>query len=491
MINLLTYSQKNKYEDVIKHYKNKGAQEKLKAAEFLLSNITYHKSIKSKWFDKNNIANAYDEFSFENYLFAKEALEIAKKEKTLHPKLITTSDKNIISSDFLIKNIDLAFKDWKENPWSKQYSFEDFCEYLLPYRSLIEPLEENWREELHIYHAGAISELQDKNDPVELCTNVIHQMKHFAFVWKRIDPQPLLSLSQLLFRREGNCPDLANYSILANRALGVATTMDFTPHFAASSNRHFWNTVIDTEGNHIPFNANQGDPYTYNANYRRMGKVLRRTFSKQKNSLAAKINKNDIPSSFISDITIKDVTDEYIETSDIHYNFMNPSYNNINYLSVFNKGKWRVLWWGEEENNTTTFRNMGQNIVYLPTQVIKQNKKNKLIKSQYPILLDSKGKSIILKPNFSDTFSGDISKKEEITVNNKDYNTLEFENSKKLSLFYWDMKWRLIDTYNVQDQKIVVKNIPKNALFRLLPEVPDSFERIFILKKDTYQMVIF
>src|SRR5574344_2446428 len=41
-------------------------------------------------------------------------------------------DVEIITSDFLIQNIDHAFKQWKERPWASDLTFEEFLEWLLP-----------------------------------------------------------------------------------------------------------------------------------------------------------------------------------------------------------------------------------------------------------------------------------------------------------------------------------------------------------------------
>ena len=46
-----------------------------------------------------------------------------------------------ISSAYLIESIDLAFEVWENRPWSKYYSFEDFCEYIFAYMIENEPLE--------------------------------------------------------------------------------------------------------------------------------------------------------------------------------------------------------------------------------------------------------------------------------------------------------------------------------------------------------------
>ena len=56
-------------------------------------------------------------------------------------------DVKIVTAGFLIQNIDSAFVQWKEGPWARHLDFEDFCEYLLPYRISNEPLE-YWRDML-------------------------------------------------------------------------------------------------------------------------------------------------------------------------------------------------------------------------------------------------------------------------------------------------------------------------------------------------------
>lgn len=48
--------------------------------------------------------------------------------------ICTIPDVEIIGSDFLIANIEKAFSQWKEGEWATHVSFQDFCEYLLPYK---------------------------------------------------------------------------------------------------------------------------------------------------------------------------------------------------------------------------------------------------------------------------------------------------------------------------------------------------------------------
>ena len=45
-------------------------------------------------------------------------------------------DIEVITSEFLIQSIDEAFKQWRECEWAEHLDFEQFCEYLLPYKCL-------------------------------------------------------------------------------------------------------------------------------------------------------------------------------------------------------------------------------------------------------------------------------------------------------------------------------------------------------------------
>lgn len=478
------YSQNNgkkKIEMALNHFDSVQHKKKYEAVKFLIQNLDIHKSVHCEWKNSKKQKIDYNELDYKDYPTAKKALKKFKDSLKIHPRLIQKYDINNLSNDYLIKNTNKAFELLNQRPWAKNYSTEIFYEYLLPYRSLIEPLEENWREKLEIIYTAALNNTESITDPVEICTRILGLIEHFNFIPSRPTPQPLLSLSQLTFRRQGTCPDLANYAIMVNRALGVATTLDFTPHYAASSNRHFWNTVVTAENKHIPFNGNKEVPYEYDPNQKRLGKVLRRTFSKQKSSLASKINPAKIPSIVLKTKNIKDVTSEYVPSSDIKYRFATK--NNIGYITVFNQGQWRILWWGEtSKGKKNIFKNMGQNLVYLPA--LFNSETHQLELAPYPLFLNTNGKTKILKPNFNKTTNAVLTRKTEVRLNNLEFNSLEFIENETLELFYWDKKWNSLGSFLVKNKAIQVSNIPTNALFKLLPNKPDHFERIFILTKE-------
>ncbi len=352
------------------YYKNLHDNEKYRAATFLIENMPIHQSIGYTWVDSNGKTVHFSEFDYADADEARIAFKKLTDTLRLKPRRRIVKDVKIITSEYLIRQIDMAFTEWNQNPWSQTYSFEIFCEYILPYRSLVESLEE-WREDYHFMVKNAPDRAEFKSDPVDVCTQVLYELKDFTFVNKRPDPTPILSPQQMLFRRQGSCPDLANLAVLASRAIGIAATFDFTPHYAASSNRHYWNTVIDAQGRHIPFNSNAVSskedflPYTYNVNRKRLAKVFRKTYSIQKEALASQVKSALIPTGFLQDKNLKDVTSEYVRTGAIKIDAKPQHIDQVPYAFVFNLGKWKVIDWGSLQSDQFVFENLGVDIVYL------------------------------------------------------------------------------------------------------------------------------
>lgn len=466
---------------VLEYFQKKGDKEQYEAAIFLLNNIAIHYGEDNIWIDRDAKKVPYKVTNFKDIEEATNEYNRLKVNIGMISKNVIIKDADIIDNDVLIENIEMAFKSWKENTWSKKYDFKTFCEYILPYRSLTEPLQ-NWRVEYQSTFEKLSSGLADPNDPVELCSQIIKNIKHFDFVLKRFDPKPLLGPLDLLFWREGNCPDLANVAIFANRSLGVATTFDCTPHYAASSNRHYWNTVIDNKGNHIPFNGNQDLPYVYNAVSKRLGKVFRFTFSEQKDNLPSIIAENEIPEDLLKSRNILDVTSEYVDVSNVNYNFGSKVSTKVSYINVFNRGNWRALDWALVTNQVSVYKNMGRDVVYLAGIFVS----GKMVLENYPVLVDKNGVSSILKPDLVHSFSAKLSRDNEYKNKYTDNNPFQIFKGEKYRIYVWSGNWQLVEEQLASDDNSVFfKRLPKNGLFLMCPLKPDFYERIFTINPET------
>ncbi|WP_343589333.1 transglutaminase domain-containing protein [Flavobacterium sp.] len=473
---------------VSKHYQYE--IEKKEAAKFLIDNLEIHFSENYKWLDNQNRKIDFNELDFPDLKFATLAFQKLQDSIKLKPKIYIVKDIHAITPEFLIKNIDLAFEAWKNNPWSHSYNFETFCEYILPYRSLTEPLED-WRTEYLQLVAQAHLNAKNIDDPVDVATQTILELKNFRFLNNRPDPIPYLSPKQLLFRREGACNDLANLTLLACRSMGLAVTFDFTPEYGASSKRHFWDTIIDENGKHIPFNGNcfgnpQGLPYAYNATEKRLAKVYRKTFSIQQNSLAALRDTLLIPDGFLREKNTLDVTEEYVATGKISYPINPETKNTIAYLNVFNLAKWRVIDWGEKKGSIVEFKNLGSKIVYLPS--FYESTSKKMNYARYPVLLDDNLKQQILIPNYNKTFSYNVSRDKTKKESGLDFNSFEVFENEMFTLYVWDNGWNKLEEAKAEKDFIRFSKIPDNALLLTLCSKSNGYERIFRINSDTKQI---
>lgn len=121
-------------EKVLEHYGQE--PEKLEAARFLIRNMPH-------WY-------AYEGWQLDS---VRQMLALRKLDKESIKKWKQVSfyslpkvyDAQVITSNYLIENIDLAFKVWKKYPWNRSLDFDDFCEFILPYRIDNEPLS-SWRK---------------------------------------------------------------------------------------------------------------------------------------------------------------------------------------------------------------------------------------------------------------------------------------------------------------------------------------------------------
>lgn len=135
---------------VLRHYSRDRADSlKYRAACFLIENMQWHYGPQIKPSDRfwdlflledslvtlrelNPGVEKYEQAARGYKLGAKKMLiRKAIEESVLNYEM--RSDLQTLNSGFLIENIEAAFNVWGRD-WNKDLSFEDFCEYILPYR---------------------------------------------------------------------------------------------------------------------------------------------------------------------------------------------------------------------------------------------------------------------------------------------------------------------------------------------------------------------
>ncbi|MEP5111240.1 MAG: hypothetical protein ABJQ69_21865, partial [Ekhidna sp.] len=120
---------------------------KYAAAMFLIENMDSHYSYYGPDLDKydsyyEKLSNVWREkltLSERNQI----AKDLADSMGIFEIDLALKPDCQIITADFLIENIEFAFLSWENFSWSKKIDFNLFCETILPYKVLNEPIDKS------------------------------------------------------------------------------------------------------------------------------------------------------------------------------------------------------------------------------------------------------------------------------------------------------------------------------------------------------------
>jgi len=470
-------------EKLINHYKKAKDNQKLKAAYFLIENMEGQCYAKYKLVDTTDNKVKFSVLDYKDYKEMVAAWDsIENRIGTIdYIKDTLIFDIYNVKADYLIENIDLAFEVWKK-PWSKQLSFDDFCEYILPYRSSNEPIE-NWRKPLFDRYAWLEDSLKDKTDPIEACTKINSEIHSWFSFDSRFYRHPTdLGLSQMLKYKMGRCEDMTNLAIYAMRSQGVPVMSDYTPAWPNTGNNHAWNATLTKDGKVVIFMGGERNPYDYELGNKK-AKVYRKTFSRQKNSLAMTAPDYESIPGWLARSHYIDVTKNYIDVVDVKLRLTHekPDSCNYAYLFVFNSGEWKSIHWGTiDSNNIATFTDMGKDIAYLPVYY----KKEKFIVAGNQFILNEDG---TISENVADTINTiniDLysTTKKVTRLTTDEIEKASFKNGAEYELFYWNDKWIKISSQIAKEEKpLHFESVPSNALYWLVEKDSKKDERIFTI----------
>ena len=86
----------------------------------------------------------------------------------------------------------------------------------------------------------------------------------------------------------------------------------------------------------------------------------------------------------------------------------------------------------------------------------------KTIFENYPILVDKKGTSTILKPDLLHSFSAKLSRDNEYKSKYTDHNLFQIIKGEKYRIYVWSGNWQLVEEQTaLDDNTIFFKKLPK------------------------------
>lgn len=295
-------------------------------------------------------------------------------------------DSKVITSEYLIENINLAFQEWQKRPWNKSLSFDDFCDLILPYRIGNERLS-NWRSLYNSYYGSLLDSVYTGSDVLVACKCINDELNRQNYKYSVEWNVPHNRADYLFKTRIGYCREVSDLIQYAMRSCGIPVAADFMPYSPDYRYSHEWNVVRDTTGRYIQFGFDGLDPVRDKVpdDGRRKGKVFRYCYALQnEREILRKHSGWNIGGT--EGLYWKDVTSEYFGHNRAVVNVFAAGKPPIG-LSVFSTNGWQIIGEGIcKSSGKAIFDNIEPSIIYVPASQI-----NGVKPAGYPFMLDSQG----------------------------------------------------------------------------------------------------
>lgn len=383
---------------VIAHYSEEPSDSlKLKATYFLLKNMEgwyYYEGSQLdhyqeyfKLIRRDEQHGAYFMYAFNN-LYAPFSVKNLKK----------CNDIETVRANDMINNIDLAFKVWQEQPWGKHLKFNDFCEYVLPFRIKDEVPADN-RKDLYERFNHLLDSLRRINGDAVAAGRVINDelgQPKWLFT-DRTSFLPHFKASQITKYRAGSCREMTDLALYVMRSVGIPVAIDFVQQWPYRSSGHEFNVLLDSHGKMVSFLGAEDSPGTPHKPLTKKGKVYRHIFENNPLSLANFIKPGEEVPVFLKDKKIKDVTDEYAVVHPVTIllgtnGYAKSANARLVYLTVFDNKKWVPIDGAVISNNQASFKKLEGNIVYMPGYY----RNREILPAGSPFILDEHGQMHML-----------------------------------------------------------------------------------------------
>lgn len=362
-------------EAVLEHYRDD--PEKLAAARFLIANMPAHYS-----YADTTAINRYYDIASE---IIRSGIPPERQRDTLRHisdrmfpglSVMTVPDVRCIKSHYLIYSIDHAFRQWKERPWARHLSFDEFVNWLLPYKEVELQSQDCWRDTLSAEFSDSIMSLtSDETEGkgiygvIDIVRDEITRDRPPRVLWEERSGLKLLSASTLRDMTFGTCQEYVAMGVLTFRSLGLPAVVDRVPVWGRNREGHSWFTFLSDQGREVPTMNSLIVPAGIGFYpYERCPKVFRSTYAINLKRLRYRSrSRHPYPLSLCEE----DVTDHYYRTSDVEIPLrrdMNPG-DRYACIATFihspDGPEYRVLDFGRIRNHKVSFSGMGRNVMYI------------------------------------------------------------------------------------------------------------------------------
>ncbi|UYQ95262.1 hypothetical protein MKQ68_09150 [Chitinophaga horti] len=277
----------------------------------------------------------------------------------------TVWDASTITGSFLQSHIRLALNAWKHYPWARGYTFQQFTEYLLPYRVGIGPLM-NGQQLFRDKYGAFIKDIPRAHDDT---AQSLYRYFHTEANEHELTPlqydvvTPFSDhVSETYIQQRELFPDLGELLIVEAyklRAAGVAASFEYCTYMPRRNGMEGIVVLMDTAGKFI-------NPYqwAYGNNLAKMYRHAPYADDSVKNPFREiqllGVPEHDVPLALNLPRAL-DVTASRLSTVGfkIALDSAGAASQRVLYLGVYCNGDWKIVDWSPVKQDTVAFRNIG------------------------------------------------------------------------------------------------------------------------------------
>lgn len=373
-------SNRQELKSVLRHYRKVDRDpEKLSAAKYLIANMSAHYSYRD-----TAAVNEYYNTALKilgtgsGPDWQRDTLRSIGDMRYAGLSQDIIPDVEVITADFLKYSIDRAFRDWRTQPWSGHLTFEEFRDWILPYKVRELQSLDYWRDTLSSYYSDSLATVppgdMQRNSiygAIEIVRNEIHSKQSdmgVRVLWEDRGSIPMLSASTMVRMTYGSCMDYVTMGTAVFRSLGLPAAVDYVPVWGRNNDGHSWYVFLSDRGKEeTTINSLIMPAGMQFYPYERIPKVWRKGYSINRDRVRYR---NTAKFVYPFELCEHDVTDHYNLTSDLEidihrYKELKDKYVYIAMAVNAGGPQWKVLDYGEIRKGKACFRNVGRNVLYV------------------------------------------------------------------------------------------------------------------------------
>lgn len=365
--------------------------EKREAARYLLENMPYHYGYGVTMRDNEEVRHWGEETSVLMHNLLKEyglyhipndtigafrekrradSLAMQRIDKEVRSEFIPVTDGSQVTTAFLIRHINHAFKVWRTLPFAKDLTFDEFKEYILPYKAFNGyGFLESADTYAHLFEGLIdVDSINSREDCIRAYNYVLRTLRDLT---GHKECEGRKGFYDLFFSRAHACDDLAAYACCILRSMGVPVTVEHTVGYRSFTGMHYFCSLYDADRKDWEtYNPEASDPTLYWDEEENLN-IYRNTYGAQRDTPYFLHAEGEHVPDELSNPCMIDVTEHVKPIHSVTLPIHGYGESNLAYLATFNRAMPDALLhttWGviDKEYSMVTFEHAMPHVLYFP-----------------------------------------------------------------------------------------------------------------------------